>query len=636
MEKPPVNITNKAEISKTEQSTEHFSFSEQEKNIQEVFKLSPELKEIACVGLAIENDREIVIELGRNKENILGKIQNINVYYKGEKIIDSDGQDSSKLYLVTKEDGTSYVGDIFLPTELQRQGLAKKILQQVSDNLDTKIVPTYLSTGGFTSDNAKKMWEKIGNEILPNHEAEKLYAEYLKTVFPESKYKEIGFKGVSQDFSEENKPSFYTKDLEAAKYYAGLKEGTQTISAIFDFKNPLIVNAEKPAPIPIVTPDGKTLGTFNDKDINEKIISAGYDGLILNRNFSTPLEGWEILSFDNKSRHILGSESDIEKFKEFVFKNENKKENQSIEEFLKESGLEKVPHIETNFLFHRHATKEDGENVASKLNNTDILIHENAGWDKKRLETWRKVASGEFTAEQALEHEKERGKEFWWNDYYKAIFEKLHGSNKDVLLVDVESDDEVFQEIYSILEGNSIYNNLVNRESSYQETLEQISNYSELESLLQKERENKILENMKTNLLQLLKEKPELQNKENLNILFPMGAFHTRLYHETKKRGDKVSQEFSASPYTFDSRSTIERKIHFLGIEKAQEDMPKVLLYWLLRKSGALSTNEVPHKFVSKFSDEQIKELFNLYQKSKSDQEFKPEALNWITKYFRK
>ena len=40
---------------------------------------------------------------------------------------------------------------------------------------------------------------------------------------------------------------------------------------------------------------------------------------------------------------------------------------------------------------------------------------------------------------------------------------------------------------------------------------------------------------MKTGLLQLLKEKPELQNKENLNILFPMGAFHTRLYQETKK-----------------------------------------------------------------------------------------------------
>ena len=46
MEKPPVNTTNKIEPLKAEQSVEHFSLSEQKKNIQEVFKLCPELQEI--------------------------------------------------------------------------------------------------------------------------------------------------------------------------------------------------------------------------------------------------------------------------------------------------------------------------------------------------------------------------------------------------------------------------------------------------------------------------------------------------------------------------------------------------------------------------------------------------------------
>src|SRR3989344_4839855 len=148
MENPPVNPVSKVELPKAEQSVEHFSLSNQKKNIQEVFKLSPELKTIASDSLGLEDDKDIIVELGRSKENNLGKIQNINIYYKGEKIINSDEQDSSKLYLVTKEDGTSYVGDIFIPTELQGQGLGKKILQKVSDTLDTKIVPTYLSTGG--------------------------------------------------------------------------------------------------------------------------------------------------------------------------------------------------------------------------------------------------------------------------------------------------------------------------------------------------------------------------------------------------------------------------------------------------------------------------------------------------------
>ncbi len=635
MEKPPVNPVNKVELPKTEQPPEHFSFSEQEKNIQEVFKLSPELKTIANDSLGIEDDKDIVIELGRNKENNLGKVQNINVYYKGEKIINSDGQDSSKLYLVTKEDGTSYVGDIFIPTELQGQGLGKKILQKVADALDTKITPTYLSTGGFTSDNARKMWEKIGNEILPNHEAEKLYAEYLKTIFPESKYKDIGFKGVSKDFSEENKPNFYTKDLEAAKYYSGLREGTQTISAVFNLKNPLIVNAEKPAPIPIGTPDGKTLGTFNDKDINEKIISAGYDGLVLNRKFSTPLNGWEILSFDSNSRHILGTDFDIEKFKEFVSRNESENNKQSIEEFLKSQGLENIPNVETHFFFNQHSTSEDGKMVADRLVDKDIFIQENAGWDKERLETWRKISNGEFTPEQAIEHEKERGKPFFWPDYFKTIFEKLHGSNKEVLLVDVKSDSEVYQELVSFFGKESPYWNLVDKSKSYEETCERISNISEFESILQTERENEILENMKTNLLELLQEKPELQNKENLKMLFSMGSFHTRLYHEMKKSGDNVSREFQSSPYTFHPRMAVERVVHFKGSEKAKEYMPKILLLWLLERSNMKYEN-ISSKVLSRFSNEQTRELFEMYKKSESDDKFRGEAQTWIVEQFKK
>ena len=46
MEKPLVNPANKIEVLETEQSVEHFSSFEQEKNIQEVFKLNPELEHI--------------------------------------------------------------------------------------------------------------------------------------------------------------------------------------------------------------------------------------------------------------------------------------------------------------------------------------------------------------------------------------------------------------------------------------------------------------------------------------------------------------------------------------------------------------------------------------------------------------
>jgi predicted GNAT family acetyltransferase len=374
MEKPPVNSVNKVELPKIEQKLESFSLSEQEKNIQEVFKLSPELKKIACDSLGIENDQDIIIELGRNKENNLGKIQNINVYYKGEKIINSDEQDSTKLYLVTKKDGTSYVGDIFIPTELQGQGLAKKILKKVADNLDTKITPTYLSTGGFTSENAKKMWEKIGNEILPNHEAEKLYAEYLKTIFPESKVQDVLYHGTNKEFDKfsleflgENtnnkyKSIFLTPDIETAKKYG--KKIIPCIANIIgdelkslnDIKN-LILRDSK-----LAKEHEEDFENINFNEVEEFLMPSSQEndtGKSLEEYlFELKITGRQnenkvVEVFDPSQIHILGSKSDIEKFKEFVSKNNEglKKSflNEWDKKYLKKGTIGMVENIYKDF-----------------------------------------------------------------------------------------------------------------------------------------------------------------------------------------------------------------------------------------------------------------------------------------------
>jgi hypothetical protein len=321
MEELPVTPLNNVNIPKTEKSVEPFSFSEHEKNIQEVFKLNPELKQIACDSLGIENDQDIIIEVGRNKENVLGKIQDINVYYKGEKIIDCDNQDGSKLYLVTKEDGTSYVGDIFMPTELQGQGLGKKILQKVSDTLNTKIVPTYLSTGGFTSDDAKKMWGKIGNEILPNHETEKLYAKYLKTIFPKSKIQDIVYHSSS------NKIEKFRDNFFGTYFSYSPIQGTYgniINCALLNVENPLI----KPQ-----TRDSNEVKEMYNKDYRNynNPISFSPEGIGRYKNDASmesstvTKEGIQIRVRNPEQIHILGSKSDIEKFKEFVSKTQRTK-----------------------------------------------------------------------------------------------------------------------------------------------------------------------------------------------------------------------------------------------------------------------------------------------------------------------
>jgi hypothetical protein len=48
------------------------------------------------------------------------------------------------------------------------------------------------------------------------------------------------------------------------------------------------------------------IGTFSDSDINQKVQSLGYDGIIINKKYSNPIDGPEILSFSRDSREYLG------------------------------------------------------------------------------------------------------------------------------------------------------------------------------------------------------------------------------------------------------------------------------------------------------------------------------------------
>lgn len=159
------------------------------------------------------------------------------------------------------------------------------------------------------------------NPQLATIGSEQQYAVYLKTIFPNTKILHLGYKGVGDDFTADNDyPSFFTYNFDAAQYYSTMQKSTKVISALFNFQNPLIVDAEKPAPITLREADGSILGNFSENGINEKIQNAGYDGLILHRKFGEPLDGWEVLSFNSSSRHILGSDEDLKNFEEFTRK----------------------------------------------------------------------------------------------------------------------------------------------------------------------------------------------------------------------------------------------------------------------------------------------------------------------------
>lgn len=128
----------------------------------------------------------------------------------------------------------------------------------------------------------------------------------------------VAYKGVPLDFEPHNRPMFFTKFYDGAVAYGIHKLNGKVVRAIITFKNPLIVNAYKPVRgtgygegIPMYKDENgdkfgdNFIGTTTDNDMNEKIQLHGYDGLILNRKYGDPIDGWEVLSFDSSTREFI-------------------------------------------------------------------------------------------------------------------------------------------------------------------------------------------------------------------------------------------------------------------------------------------------------------------------------------------
>ena len=120
------------------------------------------------------------------------------------------------------------------------------------------------------------------------------YSQYLDTIFPNSKVKDIVYHGSDTTFDgflEDNLNYFGTKEI--AKGYG---------------KNlyPVLIEINKP-----YYEDGGNLSNQSYEDLYDKLDESGSDGFISNgKNLFVPKTEEQI--------HILGSKQDIEGFKEFV------------------------------------------------------------------------------------------------------------------------------------------------------------------------------------------------------------------------------------------------------------------------------------------------------------------------------
>lgn len=149
------------------------------------------------------------------------------------------------------------------------------------------------------------------------------YMQYLSTIFPDSKVKDIVYHATTADFDRFDKSKFFTS---YAFHFASNKE---TLNKNLKLKY-VLLNIKNPI---------DEVPSRYERDTVEDRKSKGFDGVITDADYREyerkPELGKEYVVFEPEQIHVLSSKADIEGFKEFVSKKINNiKTDESINERL--------------------------------------------------------------------------------------------------------------------------------------------------------------------------------------------------------------------------------------------------------------------------------------------------------------
>jgi hypothetical protein len=186
--------------------------------------------------------------------------------------------------------------------------LIKKLLRE---SLYSKLI-----TENSNNQNAIELTFKENPE-LNNIGSPESYSNYLKTIFPDTKIKDIVYHNSSNKIEKFRKTEFGTYFAPSPIDHGGY--GNVINCAILNIKNPLTLPKGTDS-IEVRTQYNKDNRSYNNpiSYSPEGIGEFKYDGSI--EQSSVTKEGYQIKVRDPEQIHILGSKADIEGFNSFINK----------------------------------------------------------------------------------------------------------------------------------------------------------------------------------------------------------------------------------------------------------------------------------------------------------------------------
>lgn len=283
------------------------------------------------------------------------------------------------------------------------------------------------------------------------------------------------------------------------------------------------------------------------------------------------------------------------------------------------------PKIEIEIFYGAHATGKDIEGLAEKIKGCDVFIPEMFGENPKTVDLFQRFSEGTASPHEYfkkggtdLEEIKKGFKPFW-----AALAMDIYNTHKLVVISDVP--------VGHLLHGRLKHLSEFEFDLSmpFEKLVSLRRRWGYEFANLQKEREQLMLRR----IMHLKKELaqgaiPRLRGKDRIKILVFLGAAHTGVYHELKRRGENVSRQFSRMPFIMGGMDENTTRHFLFGKKVSDELVARGLLGTILW--ATLSENYFPAitadthlkiMFIRKISDafsfEEIKTIFDRIHEEK-------------------
>lgn len=284
----------------------------------------------------------------------------------------------------------------------------------------------------------------------------------------------------------------------------------------------------------------------------------------------------------------------------------------SLNQALEEERKPGEPKISVNIFYAPHESARDMEGLKKEFATCDIYMPEAHGWTETTLDILKRLSSGEMSpSEVAPDEDPVKQKK------QRMIDEMIFNSHKPIALIDVPDNHQIIldeEDRRSQNNGKKIFHY-----GNFDQTLESLRDVLKSESL-DRERETYMLSQLKPQVEAILKEHPELKDKQEIQVLLSLGADHTSIYHSLKEENIQVTRVFSENPFVYPFGLEVERRNVFgrpIENELVGQALTEILLWRAFRphledlaEQDTQKVTVFTRKLISVFSSDEIKNMF--------------------------